>query len=661
MSLEKERRAGGPRVPLQTLVEVGVGTASDTAFEAEAVDVTTAGMRMKTAYLPEVGEPLICRFEGGGTEVVVQGQVAWRNEDNCGGDFGVQFLEMDQESLDALRTLSGEAADEEDHEAQNEEENESSEDDSEAEREPSAKCTAVRPGTRVRLHIEGLGSPMKARVRDGGRHDVLVGSNLEFLRVGRSLNVENVEEQQNRPARIERVSVEVDPTSHVPQLVVAMRYLDTVETGSAAASQTQFAEDDSDSQGSDEHDGDGADDGAQGESAGVGSAVWSKMKNVGPTLSVLGSVAQRWGIKAKDAVSDAAQAMKTKADQSSAGPRGGSTTATTAKRPTPRRTTSAPPKAAYAGAGLRKQHRDDPQDDARADGEPGIKKHLNKRTAMTVIAAAMVLLGAVALASTTLRSDPNDPSVADNGSQADDAQDAPIIPGAMGTDSSGGLTANVPLFGQRPMSTATPMAPMAGVTAMGNGATGVTGAMPVIGNAPPIGDDEDMGSDDEDDAKADTAPAVAIDLAGSEDDEEAPAAKPASKTAAKAPTKAAKKTSASTAATSFGRGKVSNPVVLTLKMNQKVKELRGAPQSNGFSVDVIGARGVEPAAGLRRQDGRIAEAKIVNHGTNSQLTIRFKGPTPGYRVQANGSSLRILIDSDKKTASTQTDQSKKKR
>ena len=72
MSVEIERRAGGPRVPLQTLVEIGAGEGGSAAFEAEAVDVTTFGMRLKTAYLPEIGDPLICRFEGGGTEVVAQ-------------------------------------------------------------------------------------------------------------------------------------------------------------------------------------------------------------------------------------------------------------------------------------------------------------------------------------------------------------------------------------------------------------------------------------------------------------------------------------------------------------------------------------------------------------------------------------------------------------
>src|SRR6185369_5589340 len=82
------------------------------------------------------------------------------------------------------------------------------------------------PGTRVRLHIEGLGSPMKARVRGASEDELLVGSNLEFLRVGRQLELEDVDHGGKRPAHIDRVDVEIDRTSKVPQLVVTLRYDD---------------------------------------------------------------------------------------------------------------------------------------------------------------------------------------------------------------------------------------------------------------------------------------------------------------------------------------------------------------------------------------------------------------------------------------------------
>lgn len=318
MSVQNERRAGGPRVPLHTLVEIGAGEGGSAAFEAESVNVTTAGMHLKTAYLPEIGEPLICRFEGSGTEIIVHGEVAWKNEDSYGGDFGVRFLEMDRDSLDALQDIVGDPIAEQEA----------------IDEEPEADPAQIVRGTRVRLHIEGLGSPMKARVRDGTRGEVMVGSNLEFLRVGRSVELENVDADANRPARIERVSVEVEPTSHVPQLIVALRYLDVAEEPQAPL-KTTYADDESDDptavededdlqeeayadgagedeayeeQDDEEYDED-EEEGGEGRAA----VVWSKVKQVGPKFAVVGDFARRWGGKAKDAMGDAVTVAKKKA------------------------------------------------------------------------------------------------------------------------------------------------------------------------------------------------------------------------------------------------------------------------------------------------------------------------------------------------------------
>jgi hypothetical protein len=79
-------------------------------------------------------------------------------------------------------------------------------------------------GAKVRLHIEGLGSPMKARVREGSARKVQVGSNLEFLKVGRKLELEDLDIGERRIANIDSVSVAIDPHSQVPQLVVTLRY-----------------------------------------------------------------------------------------------------------------------------------------------------------------------------------------------------------------------------------------------------------------------------------------------------------------------------------------------------------------------------------------------------------------------------------------------------
>src|SRR5262249_5261647 len=156
---------------------------------------------LRTAYLPDQGAPLVCRFEDHGREIVVEGVVAWRKESAKGGDFGVAFTALDSRSVDALRSLvkAGDGSD------------------------APADRDAPR-GSRVRLHIEGLGSPMKARTRKGSTQRIQVGSSLEFLRVGRKLEIEDMDGGGRRGALIDGVEVVVDPKTSVPQLVVALRY-----------------------------------------------------------------------------------------------------------------------------------------------------------------------------------------------------------------------------------------------------------------------------------------------------------------------------------------------------------------------------------------------------------------------------------------------------
>jgi hypothetical protein len=175
-------------------------------FEAEALDVSARGMHLRTAYLPHEGDPLVCRFENEGREILVEGVVAWRREHSRGGEFGVQFTALDSKSVESLRELC--------------------ESPVEAEK-PGAAAGPV--GTRVRLHIDGLGSPMKARVKEGSSARLQVGSSLEFLKLGRKLELEDIEHGARREAQIDGVILVVDPTTRVPQLVVALRFEGTAE------------------------------------------------------------------------------------------------------------------------------------------------------------------------------------------------------------------------------------------------------------------------------------------------------------------------------------------------------------------------------------------------------------------------------------------------
>lgn len=200
---QEERRGQGERVPFEAMVEVG--SASGPSFEAQAVDVSEEGMHLRTTFLPEIGQPLTCRFETGpDSAVLASGEVVWRHDEGSGGEFGVRFTDLDEESAQALAKIA-----------------------ITTEEEPEKPVDPQ--GTKVRLHIEGLGSPMRARVKGANKSELTVGSELGFLKVGKELELEDAASGKKRPARIDRVDVEIDPETKVPQLVVALKYEDEAD------------------------------------------------------------------------------------------------------------------------------------------------------------------------------------------------------------------------------------------------------------------------------------------------------------------------------------------------------------------------------------------------------------------------------------------------
>ncbi len=201
MSTEGDRRApGASRVAFDALVEVGGELGP--SFEAQAIDLSQEGMHLRTAYLPEIGQPLSFRFDAGpGRQIVATGEVAWKQEAGKGGEFGVRFTNLDSESVASLGKVLG----------------------------VTASPAMQPPGSRVRLHIDGLGSPMRARVKEASGTEITAFSELGFLQVGKQLELEDTQTGNKRPASIDRVEVEIDQASRVPQLVVTLRYDDAVQ------------------------------------------------------------------------------------------------------------------------------------------------------------------------------------------------------------------------------------------------------------------------------------------------------------------------------------------------------------------------------------------------------------------------------------------------
>lgn len=628
MSVDTERRSGGERFAIKTLVEIGAGQGGSAAFEAESVDLTTAGMHLKTAYLPEVGEPLVCRLELDGREAVVNGEVVWRNEEAYGGEFGVRFLEMDAESLQVIRDTIGECATEE-----------------EQADELSPTCSApasTNKSTRVRLLLKGGSSAMQARVSQTTQSEVVTVSRIETLKLGSHVSIENAEGPGRRDARIERVAIQVDPSSHVPELVVSMRYVESAGALAEAAPSARTAPSEpvmAHDEPCDEPDED------KEHASGKAAQLWNKVRDMGPKLHAVTDAAKALGGKAKGIVRDAVE----KTRGANAGQRD--------EQAKPRRTTSPAPNGALRGDGRRVVRDFEESADQQPAAAPVTRK-LPKRAAM--IGLVLVLLTVVGVSLARRSSGSSDEATA-----AQDSVQLPVdgaLPGAglgaelqAGALAQGALTANVPLFGATALSTASPAAMGVAAVAAATPPPAEPAAFPP--SAQDNAADEEEGDElaDEGDEQASAKSAAAAVEADSADDEEEAAPAPAAK-----PKKATRTASSSSGSKSFGRGKVRNPTVLTLRMSNSIKAIRGSASSKGFTIQVDGAKAKEPAAGFRRQDSRIASASVVNAGKGAELTVRFKNAAPGYRVQAQGSTLRILIDNDGSVASKSSGKARNK-
>jgi len=108
MSVQQDRRdANTQRIPFEAIVEIGGQAEQASAFEAQGVDLSAGGMHLRTAYLPEVGQPLVCRFDGAGTDITAEADVIWSREGARGGEFGIRFTNLDDTSGAALCDMCG--------------------------------------------------------------------------------------------------------------------------------------------------------------------------------------------------------------------------------------------------------------------------------------------------------------------------------------------------------------------------------------------------------------------------------------------------------------------------------------------------------------------------------------------------------------------------
>jgi urease beta subunit len=623
----QERRAeGAGRVRVETLVEVCGNEPGIPAFEAEAVDVSARGMHLRTAYLPDNGAPLVCRFEEGGREIVVEGRVAWRREGSRGGEFGVEFTALDSGSVGALRELCDGAG--------------------EQEAAPEARHDGKSEvGSRVRLHIDGLGSPMKARVRESGSRNVQVGSNLEFLKVGRKLEVEDLEAGGRRQAQIDGVSVAIDPLTRVPQLVVQLRFAGAEDTtpepsvtalhfgekevkgfkipGSAVTTDgaTPARDNDGREDDSDEEDDEDA--------AALRGKIGEAAANAGEAVQTAGAAVARFSARAAQGMGGLFKGAGLKVLEF-----------TKRAEPAPQRRTTAP--APNGNKGVEGQ-RLRPQSSANVSSDeaaPSVSKQLPRRKLMLGAGGVVLLASMTALAThyaTPVAAPPGalagqSPAIT---TLAPPSTGAPLstTPTNLGPVTGGVASANVPLFGPTPMATMEP-APL----------------------APPPGSPEAVEAQEKADAKSNlsSAPisAAAADEGFSDESSDD------DKTSKDDKSKSEK--SSKTDTTPWGHGKLHSPTIYRLRLDAPGGKLQGALLPTGFTVLVPGHKVMEQGASIAKRDNRISSVHTSNRTEGAEVAFRFRDSIPAYRVRLRRDYMEVLIGEGESKESKDAKESKGK-
>jgi len=613
----QERRAeGAGRVRVETLVEVCGNLPGIPAFEAEAVDVSARGMHLRTAYLPDDGAPLVCRFEEGGREIVVEGRVAWRREGSRGGEFGVEFTALDSGSVGALRELCDGAG--------------------EQAALPDAHDAKSEIGSRVRLHIDGLGSPMKARVRESGSQNVQVGSNLEFLKVGRKIELEDLEAGGRRQAQIDGVSVAIDPLTRVPQLVVQLRFAGaddntpepsvtslhfgekevkgfkipasavTTDAASPARQERRDAQSDEDE-----------DEDEDADAAALRGKIGEAAANAGEAVQTAGAAVARFSAKAAQGMGGLFKGASLKVLE-----------LTKRAEPAPQRRTTAPaPNGSKSVEGQRLR----PQSSVNANsaGEEAAPIPLTRlpRKKLMLGAGGVVLLASVAALATHYAGPTGAPPGAQAAQAAAVTSLAPPSTGAplsatptnLGPATNGIASANVPLFGPTPMATMEP-APL----------------------APPPGSPEAVEAQERADAKNNLSAAPISNAAAdeafsdesSDDDKDSKSSKDEKSKSDK---------SSKTDTTPWGHGKLHSPTIYRLRLDAPGGKLQGALLPTGFTVLVPGHKVMEQGGSIAKRDNRISNVRTSNRTEGAEVTFRFRDSIPAYRVRLRRDYMEILI------------------
>ncbi len=602
-SSEDRRTPNVVRVSHTALVDICSLEEEGSPFQGQSCNISGRGMHVRGSYLPEIGESLVCRFNHEEEEILVEGKVAWRAEGEDSGEFGIQFTALDAGSAELLRGLGQPKVSAPSLMPTTLSLHDDDEDDEHPE---------LEAGERVRLHIDGLGAPMKASVHDSSSRKVKVGSALEFLKMGHSVELEEIVGGQRRGAKVDSVNVVIHPTTSVPELVVQLRYEGVSPTppparaipnkGAKAGTLPSFDEDEHDVLDSEDDEGHVLQPAAEAIAARLGGA----MSSASSAAQKAGGLISQFAQSAKErmpAVGASKPARKTtqrptRGSLASEMPKGVRRRPQTSLRPsqkTPSHLRSGIHDLNIARGATRK--RSAPSNAQETKGPVRGQSASRKVRASVVALSALVLFGGSAVALRKLGPDAGPALAQVKASETVPESQKPSAAAAQSKSASRardeeeekGVIAEVPLFGPQAVATTSETAPKSKVS----------------------------------DAEAERRAAAAAVRDQSFDEppevEEAKKDKP------------------------WGRGRLYLPTIHRIRLDGAGASLSGAINSDGFTVVVPGRKVMESGKAIQKRDKRIVAVKADNEGPNAKVRFEFRGPVPPYRVRLRQDFIEFLI------------------
>jgi hypothetical protein len=636
MEQTQERRVSGVRrVSLERVVDVCDKGQSKSAFQAQSIDVSGRGMHVRASFLPELDAPLVLRFHEPDREIVVEGEVAWRTETSEGsGEFGVRFTALDSQSVRWLKTVcaqadlgdqgprsvakrlknvfdvgdgeseapAGELADAAGDGDDGEQDVDLAPFEAPAQRgdDPSEQTDNDLPpvvSSTVKLHLAGLATPMRAEVKEQGHRRLDVGSNLEFLRVGRALEVEEVGVGRRRQAEIEGVNVAIDPRSQIPQLILSLRYPEPAPSEAPRASEpppsvtyaksvgktSAFSADASES---------GSDEGEASELFGVKlpEPMAEALARAQRLALRAGEQCARLGLRARRAT----RWFKARAQRPERAVRATRRTAPVFRTPPvqlrPQRGAPASTQRAPAASNVRR--------DVLA------QRALRRYGLLALLFVTAIGLGAWWGTGKRTRATASDAPVKTRAIP----RPALVEPApSAATPASNQLVATEPA----PSTARAEEAAELPRFAAQQPERSLSAAERVLASPPPA---------------ARSAPLVL---------ENVPSAP------------ARRESAAPVGSSEFSRGKLHLPVIHRLRLDGPAARVVGEPTSSGFNIVIPGRKVLESGAAISKRDRRISRVATRNNGGGAKIAFDFKGTIPAYKIRLRQDFVEIFISSSK--------------